>query len=205
MSIQEIKPVSPSELRMRAHSHLTGHSDPTRAVDSASAALKVLHDLAVSPETAADALAVLHELQVYQVELDLQYQALRASSSELEAALARQVQLFECAPVSLFNVDIESRVYEVNLTGAQQLGVDREALLGQALDSFLAAHSAPLLLALLARVGQGPDGQTIDGTCELSLMAPANALRRVWASANADPSGQGYLLAFMDLGPLPKT
>jgi hypothetical protein len=37
----------------------------------------VLHALASSPQTAADALTLLHELQVHQVELDLQAQELQ--------------------------------------------------------------------------------------------------------------------------------
>ena len=69
----------PIDLRSRAVSMLTAQRVPASRPPSASEALKVLHDLAASPATAADALALLHELQVHQVELDLQAEALRES------------------------------------------------------------------------------------------------------------------------------
>ena len=77
-----------AELRLRAVQRLSrpGSDEGTRV--NALAALGVLHEMALSPSTAADALALMHELQVHQVELDLQEEELRRSRAEVEAALA---------------------------------------------------------------------------------------------------------------------
>ena len=96
--------------------------DAQGAMQMATAAYGVLHELASSPTTAADALALLHELQVHQVELDLQAEELRASRMELEAALRRQIQLYDAAPVGHATIDPSCTLLELNLTGAAMLG-----------------------------------------------------------------------------------
>lgn len=189
------EPEGPAGLRQRAHSRLSGAGGPQRATASVSAALGVLHDLASSPETAADALALLQELQVHQVELDLQAEELSNSRAELESVLQRQRQLYDCAPVGFFTVDRATVLHELNLRAAALLGVGRDALLGRRLESFLAPHSGRALQAMLARVDDGSRPQT--GSLELA--ARDGAPRVVQASVVADPAGSGYLVAFMDL------
>ncbi len=123
-------PVTPqhlADLRVRATSRLGGgmvglQGEPV----SASGALAVLHDLAASPETAADALALLHELQVHQVEVDLQAEALSESRVELETALHRQIELYDALPVGCFTIDRALVVHDLNRTGAAILGIGRD-------------------------------------------------------------------------------
>jgi len=175
---------------------LSGRDNPERDRASAAQALKVLHDLASSQASAADAIALLHELQVYQVEMDLQDEELRRSRAELEAVLVRQTQLYDCAPVGLFTVDRDTALTELNLTGARLLGFERAALLGRTLHSFLAPQSGRALDAMLTRVSETSGGET----CTLELIAGGGASHSVHACASADPAGQRFLLAFIDLG-----
>lgn len=187
-------------LRTQALSRLTGHHSPAGTRSNASAALGVLHQLASSPSTAADALALLHELQVHQVEVELQDEELHRSRTELEADLLRLTQRHDHAPVGCFTIDRGTVLCEVNLTGARLLGVEREALPGCTLDTFLAPHSADALQAMLAQVdaglGGGRNGNGDDhATCTLELLTRDGRRRHVDASAAADPAGSGYLLA----------
>jgi PAS domain S-box-containing protein len=195
MSSHAIQPNSHVDLRMRALSRLNGHSAPVGARASASAALGVLHELASSPSTAAKALALLHELQVLQVELDLQAEELRISRAELEADLVRQTQLYDFAPVACFTVDRDTTLCELNLAGAQLLGFERDALLGRALDSFLAPHSGRALRAMLTRVGEGRRGEV----CALQFTAPDGTPHVLNARANADPAGRRFLVALSEV------
>jgi len=162
---------------------------------NSSAAFGVLHELASSPSTAAGALALLHELQVHQVELDLQDEELRRSRAELEASLIRQVQLYDFAPVGYFTVDPSAVLRALNLTAASMLGSEREQLLGQSLDSFLASKSARALQAMLCRLSD--DATTELGT--LQLAATHGAARSVHACAKRAPDGRHFLIAFMDV------
>src|SRR5579864_1708632 len=118
MSTDAIGTGSERDLRLRALKHLVGPGgSPDKRLDAA-AALAVLHELASSPATAGAALTLLHELQVHQVELDLQAEELRRSRAEMEATLARQLQLYDFAPVGYLTVDRGAALRELNLTAA---------------------------------------------------------------------------------------
>jgi PAS domain S-box-containing protein len=183
------------DLRLRALKQLTGANGSHEARLNAPAAFRVLHDLACSPQTAPAALALLHELQVHQVELDLQDEERRRSHADLEAALIRQVQLYDFAPVGCFTVDGSTALRELNLTAARMLGYERDHLLGRSLDSFLAPQSARALQAMLTRVSDGAS-TTID---VLQVLVGRGAPRSVHACANRDRDGEHFLIAFVDL------
>ncbi len=181
------------KLRMRAHARLTGQGVQEDVASGGAAALGVLLDLAASPDTAADALAVLHELQVHQVELEMQSEELRATMADQETALARQVQLYDSAPVAQFTVDAQMRLMEVNLTGAQLLATDREALFGQRLDGFLTEASASDLRLLLSTASQGAGIKS----GELRLNTGVEAHRLCHAAINVDPQEGRFIVVLM--------
>ena len=196
MSKKILSPESPLvELRVRAQTRLDGGASVQGSATSAASAHRVLHDLALSPRTAADALALLHELQVHQVELDLQAEDLRLASAELESALARRIQLQEHAPVGLLILDAQTGLIEVNLAGEQHLNMPRESILGQRLDRLLTPETAPALRALLMDAGE--NGRTARTILEMSTRN--GAPRRLHASATVDPAGGQFLLALTDL------
>lgn len=171
-------------LRRRAHERLTGEARPGVERMGAAAALGVLHELASSPVSAADALAVLHELQVHQVELALQDEDLQASVAELEAALTRQLQREEFAPVALFGVDQRLALVEGNLAGMQLLRCTREAALGRPFVDYFQADDGPRLRALFAL----RDARRPRDPVRARLLAVDGHACDVQVSAAADPS-----------------
>ena len=193
MSIEANGARNERDLRLRALKHLMvpGGSHDKRL--DAGAALGVLHELAASPSTAGAALTLLHELQVHQVELDLQDEELRRSRSELEAALARQVQLYDFAPVGYLTVDRATALRELNLTAAGMLGSERDQLLGRTLDAFLEPRSALALRAMLDRLSEGAPKEVR----ALQLVATRGGPRDVLTSATRDPNGQHFLVTLV--------
>jgi len=183
------------DLRLRALTQLTGRAGSHEKQLNASGALGVLHELASSPTTAGAALTLLHELQVHQVELDLQDEELRRSRAELETALARQIQLYDFAPVAYLTVDRGTAVRELNLTAASMLGSERDLLLERSLDSFLEPRSGLALHAMLDRLTDGAPR----GVCALQLAAPHGKPRNVQAYATRDPDGRHFLVAFFEV------
>jgi len=194
MSSKTNEPAGPKSLRLRALSHITGQSDPPDERANSSAALAVLHELASSPLTAASSLKLLHELQVHQVELDLQEEELRRAVADLEAALFRQVQLHDFAPAGFFSVDGATVLCELNRTGAQMLGFERDVLIGRTLDSFLEPDSSRALHAALTRVAES---STADG-CALHFAARDGVSKAAYASVGPDPAGRGFLIVCVE-------
>jgi PAS domain-containing protein len=195
MSSDGIEAQNQTDLRLRALQRLTVPGGSHDARLNSSAAFAVLHELASSPSTAAAALALLHELQVHQVEVDLQDEELRRSRAELEATLIRQVQLYDFAPVSCFTVDRSTLLRELNLTAAAMLGSERDQLVGRTLESFLAPQSARALHAMLARLSDG----ALKEASALQVLAGNGAPRSVHATANRDPAGRHFLIAFVEV------
>ena len=182
------------DLRSRAVKHLLGNDAQALVRVDASAALRVLYELASSPSTASDALALLHELQVHQVEVDLQDEELRRSRVELETSLGRQIQLYDYAPVAQLTVDRHAVLRELNRTGAALLGFDRDYLRGQSLETFLTTDSTTKLRAMLERVRGGNTTEFAD----LQLRAaPDAAIRRVHAAVCPDPDDEGFLIGML--------
>jgi PAS domain-containing protein len=129
---------------------------------------------------------------VYQVELDLQAEELRRSRGELEAALARQVQLYDFAPVGYVTVDRDTVLRELNLTAASMLRFERDQLLGRALDTFLEPQSAHTLHATLDRLNGGAPREVL--ALELVSAPEPQCLH---ACVTRDPDGRHFLVTLM--------
>ena len=91
---------------------------------------------------------LLHELQVHQIELEMQNQALRDTQTALEesrdrylylykAARHRYFTLYEFAPVAYLTLTEQGLIQEINLTGATLLGGERQKLLQQQFAGFI--------------------------------------------------------------------
>jgi PAS domain S-box-containing protein len=93
----------------------------------------------VLPETAQ---RTLHELRVYQVELEMQNEELRSAQLALEAARARNVELYDLAPAGYCTVCRQGLIVEANLSAARLFGVARATLIGQPLSRFIVSDDA---------------------------------------------------------------
>jgi len=186
---------SPAELRLRALARLSGSADAGFASKAASAAFGVLHGMAASPATAADALAVLHELQVHQVELELQAEELARTRAELELALRRQIELYDSAPVGLLVIDGSTALQDINLSAAALLERSRDELIGHRVCDLLTEQGARDLRAMLADILGG----TSTRAGRLELNSTGGRPRAVQAWVKADPSGPRFLVGIAGL------
>jgi PAS domain-containing protein len=184
----------PSNLRERAKTLLQAQGAGLGVAKDASAALRVLFDLAASPTTAHDALALLHELQVHQVELNLQNEELLSSRAELEAACDRQMQLRNASPSAQLVLDEKGCVLEGNALAEQHLSVSGAKLVGKALIGWLAGADVPRAQAWLTQSMTHPEATSLAWT----LRAPGHEGRAVIAAARANPLAPGVLLAWVD-------
>lgn len=154
-------------------------------------ALSLLHRLSSNPDNAQDALKLLHELQVHQVELDLQNEAIADNEQALSEDLRLYRELYVSAPFAYFLVDLEGGVIQGNLAAADLLGLAPDDLAGHSIDSFLLPESRPLLRGLLDRVAQGG----IRESCEAETRGDAKGSRYVRFLASTPPGREHVLLA----------
>ncbi|MBU1690744.1 MAG: diguanylate cyclase [Gammaproteobacteria bacterium] len=114
---------------------------------------------------------LLHDLQVHQIELEMQNEALRQSQIELEESRDRYKDFYDFAPVGYLTLDHEGMIDEINLTGAALLGVERNKLLRRRFTHFVApkdrdrwhrhfldvpTHDEPLTCELALQREDGP-------------------------------------------------
>jgi formate hydrogenlyase transcriptional activator len=90
------------------------------------------------PRTTPDMRRLLHELQVHQVELEMQNEELLRAREELEVSRNKYAELYDFAPVGYFTFDARGLIREVNLAGAQLLGIERRRLANKPFTSLIA-------------------------------------------------------------------
>ena len=80
-------------------------------------------------EIPEDVDSLIHELEVHQIELEMQNEELRDSRGKLEELNERYYDLYNFAPVGYFTLDFSSIITEINTTGADLLGFDKDRLI----------------------------------------------------------------------------
>lgn len=78
-----------------------------------------------------------HELLVHKVELEMQNEELRRAQLIIEEARDRYIDLYEFAPVTYISLNLGGTIHAINLTGAQQLGMDRAKLINKRFSGFI--------------------------------------------------------------------
>lgn len=154
-------------------------------------ALSLLHRLSSNPDNAEDALKLLHELQVHQVELDLQNEDISDNERALVEELTLYRNLYDSAPFGYFLVDLEGKVIQVNLAGAELLNVERDDLEGHPIGRFLPTESRPQLLGLLQHVAESGARDS----CVAETGGDAQGSRHLQFLASIPPGREHILLA----------
>jgi len=77
------------------------------------------------------------ELEAQQIELEMQNEELRRIQVELEFSRNKYTELYDFAPVGYFTFDAHGIIREVNLNGAQLLGIERGVLTGKPFAGFI--------------------------------------------------------------------
>jgi len=94
----------------------------------------------IAAMTTRDVQQLVHELQVLQIELEIQNEALRRSQMELEAARDRYVDLYDFSPAGHLMLDRDGTIVEANLRAGMLLGLNRKELIEQPLARFIVSE-----------------------------------------------------------------
>jgi two-component system, cell cycle sensor histidine kinase and response regulator CckA len=139
-----------------------------------------------------DMRALVHELQVHQIELELQNDALCRSQIALEAANKKYNDFYELAPAGFMTLDGAGIIREVNLTAASQLGMNRDRILSTPLAAFVEGEDIDRFRLCLKAVFQEPESRR----CEVRLKRPdgGNFFARLDGVAATNASGERVCL-----------
>ena len=145
-----------------------------------------------------------HELQVSQIELDMQGEALLELQRECDAAEQgrdRYAQLYDQAPAGYVSLDERGCITRANLAAAGLLALRRDELPGKPFEQFVAPQAQAELRRFLAR--QFTDGGR--ATMEAPLFDPAPgadpaAARQMRVEANFDAAAGTCRMILTDIG-----
>ena len=87
--------------------------------------------------SAAEIQKLVHELNVHQIELEMQNEALRRSQVETAESQYKYTDLYDFAPVGYFTLDKKGHIIEANVTGASLFGAEKRSLIGQPFHRFI--------------------------------------------------------------------
>lgn len=105
---------------------------------------------------------LIHELRVHQIELEIQNEELREAQIRLEEARRRYFDLYNFAPVGYFTLDINGIITDMNLSGAELLGIERIYLLNNALIQYVNMDERKKLHQHLLKVKETDEKQRIE-------------------------------------------
>ena len=146
-----------------------------------------------SPRTMDEMQRLVHELEVHQIELEMQNAELRGAREDLELSRDKYAELYDYAPVGYFTFDAHGVIREVNLIGAQLLGVERQKLTNRPFTGFIAdADGREIFSNHLARVMQ----RQVMLCCEIMLTGKDSAVihGQLQSVAVAGENDVGYIL-----------
>lgn len=155
-------------------------------------------------ETVGDAVdqqKLLHELQVHQIELEIQNEALRearglyqATRFATEAALERYTELYELAPIAYFTLGRDGVILQTNCQGECLLAEARDNIVGQRFIFKVSSEYQLVFQQLMDKVFDS------GGTQYLTLKVMAGSLNR-WVSleARSDSKQHSCLVAVTDI------
>ena len=120
----------------------------------------------VKAMTSAETRQTLHELRVHQIELEMQNEALRQTSRELEALRARYFELYNLTPAGYVTLSEKGLIIEANLTAATLLGVTRNVLIKKRLAQFIHEEDQDIYYRTRKQLSETAGSQA----CELRMI-----------------------------------
>lgn len=99
-----------------------------------------------------EAKRLAEELETHRIELAMGQDELQAAQAELEASRNRYSDLYDLAPVGYFSLDSKGVILEINLTGADKLGVERKKLSQKPFHLYVVPEDKRRFLSYLASV-----------------------------------------------------
>ncbi|MBU5636199.1 sigma 54-interacting transcriptional regulator [Geomonas sp. Red69] len=139
-------------------------------------------------------LRLVQQLEIHQIELESQNEELRRAREALEVSRNSYAELYDFAPAGYFTFDVNGVIRQVNLTGANLLGVERHLLVDTPFTRYIAdAQGRELFPRHLANVAQNSSLQQ----CEIRLKGKGDSIVYTqFRSVRVDDSSSSHIRIF---------
>ena len=117
---------------------------------------------------------------MHQIELEMQNEELVQSRTQVEAGLRQYTDLYDFAPVGYFTLALDGAIRQVNLAGANLLGIERGTLIKRRFGVFIADESRPIFNVFLENVFSTSGSKK---NCEVALLKDGAALIWIYIEA----------------------
>ena len=161
----------------------------------AEARLREHHPESDQARTEADTQRLVHELQVHQIELEMQQEALQEAKDEMEAGLEKYSDLYDFAPVGYVTLDRYGTIREANLASASLLGIERSRLIKRRFGVHVSPATLTVFTAFLTRVF----ASKAKDLCEVTLLNDGQPPVEVRLEAAVAASGRECRVAVLDI------
>jgi PAS domain S-box-containing protein len=142
-----------------------------------------------------DVLKLIHELEVNQIELELINEELNRTISIAQDAIGKYTEFHEFAPTGYFTLNEQSRITEVNHSGAFLLGKERSRLINDSFDFYVSKDTKPAFNDFLHRVFSN---RTIE-SCEVTLSVHNNNQVHVYLAGMFAVNLEHCIVTVMDI------
>ena len=142
-----------------------------------------------------DTIKLLHELEIHQIELDMQMEELQVAISKAEIANDRYISLYDFAPAGYFTIDRNSTIYELNLSGAKMLGLERSKLLNKKISQFITQDTLPAFKSFLQKAFDSHS----KAICNIAVNIPEKPTTYLHLEGMLSDDEDKYLITAIDI------
>lgn len=146
------------------------------------------------PPSSADIFTLIHELTVYQSELEMQNEELRAAQNALELSRRHFIELFAVSPVAYLEVAESGVIVDANRAAGQLLGLDIAVLRGRPLSLSIQARSHAEMLEQRRCALRGDPVPVIQLSIQRRDRSACESHARVVALSSREPATLLYAL-----------
>ncbi len=157
--------------------------------------LKLKSKSGESEQAAVDILTLVHELEVYQIELELQNEALVHSNEEAKSASKKYFELYNFAPMGYFTITKEGTIVEANQISADMFGEESMRLEGRSVLSFIDAGSKSAFNGLLDRIQKSK----VIEYCDVTIVSAVGVQLDAHLSGVVSENCEMVLISILDI------
>lgn len=140
-------------------------------------------------------LKLIHELEVHQIELEMQYEELQLAKEKEKVIADKYTTLYDFAPSGYLTLERNSRICELNFSGAKLIGKERSNLIDNNFNLFITSETLMDFNNFLQKIF----ADKLKETCEVRFTVNNNPTIFVYIEGIISENGRNCFLTIIDI------